>query len=229
MQTKLITLSLVISILPWSSNAAVLIQHVSFAGGNNAGISGTAGTKFTVGASSISVSALGVQDVRVPSPPVSIEGPPPPTPAPDGMQVSHQIGLWTTTGVQIASVLVPAGTSATLTDTTWRYAELSQALVLMAGQTYVLGVHLTGGFDPITDNGLDPYAFAMSPNVTGVANVLSFGAFQMPVDVQQGGVPRWAPANLIYEVIPEPSACGLFGLGSLLLLRRSRQNRIERH
>ena len=225
MQTKFLTLSLLFSILPWSSNAAVLMQHVSFAGGNNAGISGTAGTKFTVGASSISVSALGVQDVRVPSPPVSIGGPPPATPAPDGMQVSHQIGLWTTTGVQIASVLVPAGSSATLTDTAWRYVELSQALILMAGETYVLGVHLTAGFDPITDNGLDPYAFAMSPDVTGVANVLSSGAFQMPVDVQLGGVPRWAPTNLIYEVIPEPSACGLFGLGSLLLLRRSRQNR----
>lgn len=139
------------------------------------------------------------------------------------MQVSHQIGLWTTTGLQIASVLVPTGTSAALSDTAWRYVELSQALILTAGETYVLGVHLTEGFDPITDNGLEPYAFAMSPDVIGVANVRTLGAFQMPVDVQLGGVPRWAPANFIYEVIPEPSACGLLGLGSLLLLRRSRQ------
>jgi len=200
-----------------SCQAATLIQHVSFAGGNNAGIEGTAGTKFTIGATSIVVSALGVQDVRVPSPPPTLEGPPPPTPPPDGLQRSHQVGIWNASGTLLGSITILAGTASTQTDTVWRYENLTQTIVLEAGQTYVLGAHLSQGFDPITDNGLDPYAFALSPVIAGVANVMSLGSFQMPTEVQQGGVPRWAPANLRYELVPEPSAVSLLSAGGLLL------------
>jgi hypothetical protein len=96
---------------------------------------------------------------------------------------------------------------------------------LEAGETYVLGAKLTQGYDPITDNGLDPFAFSMSPDVVGVANVMSLGSFQMPTEVIQGGVPRWAPANLRYELVPEPSAVCLVGLGALAFgVRRQRHD-----
>jgi len=125
-----------VSVVPCS--AATLIQHVSFAGANNVGIEGTAGTKFTIGATSIIVSALGVQDVRVPSPPATIGEPPPPTPPPDGLQRSHQIGIWTASGTLVGSVTVMAGTSSTQTDSAWRYESLAQTIVLEAGETYFL-------------------------------------------------------------------------------------------
>ncbi|MCA9734354.1 MAG: T9SS type A sorting domain-containing protein [Deferribacteres bacterium] len=82
----------------------------------------TFGWSFTVGAGDVVVSALGIYDSGE-----------------DGLFTSHEVGIWTSAGVLVASISIPSGTSATLISGC-RYVNITP-VTLQAGQTYVIGAY----------------------------------------------------------------------------------------
>ncbi|KAA3659703.1 MAG: DUF11 domain-containing protein, partial [Calditrichaeota bacterium] len=82
----------------------------------------TFGWSFTVGAAEITVSALGIYDSGE-----------------DGLFTAHEVGIWTSAGVLVASAPIPSGTSATLISGC-RYVDITP-VILQAGQTYVIGAY----------------------------------------------------------------------------------------
>jgi hypothetical protein len=89
----------------------------------------TLGYEFTP-ASAISVSALGFADL--PSAKVPRVG--------DGLEQPQFVGLWSTSGVLLASATIPAGTAAPLIDG-FRYSSLPGSISLAAGRTYILSAY----------------------------------------------------------------------------------------
>ena len=85
----------------------------------------TIGWSFTVGAQNITVSALGFFDQ---------DG--------DGLNTAHEVAIWTTAGSLLGSETVQSGTASNLVNG-FRFEPLGSALVLLAGQSYVVGSHIT--------------------------------------------------------------------------------------
>lgn len=189
------------------AHAALLISLVGTPPGNRADFTGTVGIEFTVGGSPLLVSALGVEDLLG-----------------NGLQESHQVGLWNSAGTLIQSVLIPAGTSATLVDT-WRFAGLGQSVLLAAGSHYYIGASRNFGIDVYSDNGLTTNAFLLSNDVIPIANTNLEGSFAAPTQQQVGEVPRWGFANLQYEVVPEASSSSILAVACGLLVIRRKRNR----
>lgn len=86
------------------------------------------GWSFLVGAQNLQLTALGLYDQNQ-----------------DGLQTSHEVGIWTSAGVLVTETTIPSGTAASLTGS-YRY-EAVTPVTLLAGQTYVLGAH----FAPVVD------------------------------------------------------------------------------
>ena len=80
----------------------------------------TGGFDFTVGSTSLMITALGLWDQNQ-----------------NGLTNSHSIGLWDNSGTLLAQVLISSGTVAPLTGA-FRYVDLSAPVTLNAGMTYVL-------------------------------------------------------------------------------------------
>jgi hypothetical protein len=87
----------------------------------------TIGTTFTTGPNPVSVTALGFVDHNL-----------------DGLNVSHQVGIWQGSTL-VASVTVPAGTVGTLNGD-FRYVGLGALVTLAANTTYSVNAY-TGGDD----------------------------------------------------------------------------------
>jgi hypothetical protein len=103
------------------------------------------GYQFTVGASNITVDALGFLDVGR-----------------DGLQTAHNVGLWDDTGNLLTSVLVASGTSATLAGF-FRYAATIAPITLASGQTY----RVAGSFQSGTDRFSSTYSgLTIDPAIT---------------------------------------------------------------
>jgi hypothetical protein len=179
----------------------------------------TIGSKFQVGASALVITALGVEDDNGY---VANGG------FGDGLISSHVVSLWasTDTSTPLASVTVPAGTSATF-DNGFRYAGLGVPVQLAAGGTYYIGAWFT---DPINANdtfynpNLGTYpaaAFTFDAAVTGLEATYSLnGSFLNPACPTNSGNPLggWAGASAQFTVVPEPSLPLLLGVGLSVLL-----------
>ena len=111
--------------------------------GTRNNFTGTVGSKFTVGANAL-VDKLGFEDQLV-----------------NGLASSHQVGLWNSSGILLASVTVQSGTGSVLIGN-WRYETLPTPVTLTAGATYIVGAQVTNGGDKWTDNGNFPIEFAIN-------------------------------------------------------------------
>jgi len=171
----------------------------------------TIGYSFTVGSSSLRVTALSVYDSLG-----------------DGLLSSNTVGVWTNSGTLVSSVTFSAGTGAPLVD---HFRSLSVTpFDLVSGQTYRIGAFSLYGEDRYS--GYVPNGqFAVTGDVTLVGGVRSsnYTTFAFPSDAPAAGWAVIGP-NLEYSAIPEPATsvllAGAAALGVALLRRKiGRQTR----
>src|SRR6185369_1970666 len=145
--------------------------------GTRNNFTGTVGSKFTVGANAL-VDKLGFEDQLV-----------------NGLASSHQVGLWNSSGILLASVTVQSGTGSVLIGN-WRYETLPTPVTLTAGSTYIVGAQVTNGGDRWTDNGNFPIEFAINQGFSlgSPPNVFTTGGFGFPTLNGTLAALRWAPA-----------------------------------
>jgi hypothetical protein len=138
----------------------------------------------------------------------------------DGLDVSHQVVLWTSGGSRLTSTIVPSGVGATLVDG-FRYAAITP--FLLTPGAYIIG-GLPGGLD--IHVGLAT-GFAVDPRLTFVTGRFATleapgGAFPVHTDPNNPGI--FGPGMQI-EVIPEPASVLLLGAGLTALGFRRPMNR----
>src|SRR5438552_5018668 len=92
----------------------------------NPGQTNTYGWIFSVGGNDLRVTGLGVWD----------EGQ-------DGLNAAHQVGIWSSAGALMSSVVVPAGTAAPLNGE-FRILTLANPFTLAAGSNYTIGALYQG-------------------------------------------------------------------------------------
>ena len=217
MALSLMTTALVVFCAPLVAEASFLLENdATTAGGltpqdvtgNPADIWGwspyTFGNRFTVGAKDIVVTKLGYADLNYQDY----------TQSGDGLADSHDMGIWNDSGTLLASLTVPSGTSAALTNG-FRYAELTNSLTLEANHTYILGGNTTGSENH------DLYklggSFTTGTGVTILGRQQIAGSsLACPNESLLGG-DVWGSVNMQYSTIPEPSMLvlvitGLWGL-----------------
>ena len=133
----------------------------------------------------------------------------------DGLTISHEVAIWTDTGVQLTKAVIPAGTAALLRDGQWRTVKIPE-LTLSAGQRYVIG-----GFNGF--NAVDRIAAGVTqsvvPEISWVESRFSGinGILEIPIGISL--------FNGIYGPsfqIPGPPALPLLGLAGLMGTRRRR-------
>jgi hypothetical protein len=132
----------------------------------------------------------------------------------DGFALSHQVGLWTTAGAELASATLGAGTGDTL-DGHFRYTDISSA-VLTAGTEYIVAATQFGGY-----NGdwyayfNDPAGLMAAPGVTYLANRYGdYSTFAVPTN-QYGTTTGYFGGNFKFTAVPEPTTTALLALGLL--------------
>jgi hypothetical protein len=172
----------------------------------NNNVSATFGYSFTLGSSDATLTQLGVWDESG-----------------DGLAEAHSIGLWSSGGSLLSSVVVPSGTSASLYNG-FRYADVAP-VSLSAGATYVLGVY---------DGAANTDEITFRQTTTLGNDIASIGAplytdgldLGFPTSAVDGNVEGFFGPNATLSVaVPEPTTLALTTLGSLsclfLLRRRS--------
>jgi cysteine-rich repeat protein len=163
----------------WAQPAVTFeFPHTSGCGPNN-----VEGWQFQT-TTSVTVSALGVYD--------SSNGPGPVTTG-DGLNFAIPVGLYDSACAQLASVTVPAGTTATLIAD-YRYVGITP-LVLSAGQTYrVAAVMHCNDFTPQFQT---PTGFFIDPSLTAVETRRIAGGSSLACPTETSSVIGFAPNFLI--------------------------------
>ena len=183
-------------------------------GGNGSvrvGNGATIGYQFTIGATNLQVTALGIWDGANDG---SGSGA-------DGLLVAHDVGLWSSGGTLIGSVTVPSGTAAFL-DGEFRYVSLLAPVQLTTGQIYSLGAYFPAGTpEPWRNNDASAAPTLNSHLDAGAGDPSGYnvGGALANLSVIDFGTPYVGP-NLQFEVVPESTSVILLGLGGLLLWRR---------
>jgi hypothetical protein len=129
----------------------------------------------------------------------------------DGLDVAYEVGVWNSSATLLDSVVVPAGTGATLTGG-FRYQDLSTAIALTNGASYRIGVlvpafqELVNAADSVVTNSIT----IDTPALFTLGTTLS-----RPTTVSTTTGRRYMTANMI--LVPEPSAACLLASGLLAL------------
>ena len=181
------------------------------------------GYQFTVGSSALSVTSLGFYDYSAGS--FSFEGP--------GLGGIHPVGLWTTSGTLLASVVIPSGISPL--KNSFVFQSLGTPVVLSATTDYVLSAFWSSNADKVIAN------FTSSANPSFAADVTLVGSRNIPGSSPSFAFPSnggtangfsWIGPNMEYTVVPEavvpePStyAALLAGAASLAALVGKRKRR----
>ena len=169
----------------------------------------TIGYRFTVGASAITVTQLGVFDKNG-----------------DGLLSSHDVGIWDSTGTTLlASGTVASGVAGSLTAN-FRYVSIAN-LALSAGTSYLIGS--TAGID---EWGFNNYtALVIDPAITVNENRYTAGGALAAPTTNNPAFPFFAGPNFQYATpggVPEPGTIALLlasGFSSLGVLARNRRIR----
>ena len=183
-----------------------LVDNTGFTTGgqfiSNDGYIGTLGYQFTVGAAPIGVLSLGVCNWSE-----------------EGLNNSHEVGLWDSQGNLLTSTIISAGSTTDL----FVYSIVTPVL-LEANETYIIGASYIGhdsdliGFSDSDNNGSPTYNSAVTFDADRYDASLSGLTFPTMTDF-----PEWLGAfgpNAEIEVVPEPTTYTLFGLSAFLLLCR---------
>jgi hypothetical protein len=141
----------------------------------------------------------------------------------DGLNGPHDVGLWNSAGVLLASTTVGAGSGAAL-DESYRFSAIAP-LDLLAGQTYYVGAtKVASDSDPWL---FDPLKVAAAPEITYESPRFQFytGKLVFP-DLVGSATTGYFGGNLQFasRAVAEPSVLALvgFGLTGLALFRRRR-------
>lgn len=189
---------------PLSAATSMYTFDFDFAVGGGTGTF-SLGSQFTVGSSSVSVTALGVYDVGN-----------------NGLSGNNTLRVYDGGASPIASIAItPSTTPSSIENVSiagaFRFYALGTPLTLTAGQSYTL-VSDTG---PSAENyfGSSDGATTRSNAFTSYLGVVSAGTGIKPTgtDTQEFFGP-----NLQYNVVPEPSAAGLLLLPLATIFRRRR-------
>jgi hypothetical protein len=129
----------------------------------------------------------------------------------DGLNSTHQVGLWDASGTLLASATVNAGTGGTLV-TNYRFSSIS-AVALSAGSTYFVGATaMDGDNDEWLQN---PSSLSSAAEITYLARqyTTSSGSLVFP-SLSGSGSTGYFGANFLFET----GAPGVPDQGSSLLL-----------
>jgi Domain of unknown function (DUF4082) len=134
----------------------------------------------------------------------------------DGLAEAHTVGLWSPSGTLLASVLVPAGTSASLLDG-FRYVDIAD-VALDVGTGYVVGAtFLEGSGDQQAGTLL---GLASAPGLAYAegryANDTQAGALTLPLTAFVGLPGGSLLVDTGTLAVPAPGSVALAGLGLLL-------------
>ncbi len=182
-------------------NPSLILTSFSGESLGNASVVGTQGFQFTVGSESVLLTQLGHWDHNL-----------------DGLNVSHEVGIWEDNGTLVASATVSAGTVASLVDA-WRMVSITP-VILSGNTTYRIGSQTNG----------DNYAFTSSSGISfgplnsGIASydspafLFTTPGLNFPNNFSSNDRPN---ANGFITTIPEPTSGLLMGLvGLLIAIRR---------
>ena len=141
----------------------------------------------------------------------------------DGLNVSHQVGIWDATGNLLASTWVAAGTGGPILGG-YRYATIPD-LPLTAGNIYYVGS--VNGMDNDSFM-LDPSSFVPAPQITYLSRQFesSSGGLVFPGLVGGGGNTGFFGGNFLFvdsTATPEPNSVLLIGTGVLGLANAVRR------
>ena len=207
---KKVILIVIVTLLMNSSLAIAEITPAltieQFGSYGSSGTDSTYGWEFTV-SQDIQVVGLGIFDFEDDP----MYGP--------GLLYPHEIGMWHG-GDLIYSTTIPAGTDTLLVDD-FRYAEIDP-FWLDAGETYIIGNNVFG--DPIVGNSSSAM-ISILPYITYNRTLLSSAGsgFSLPT-IEQDAYYLLGPNFL---VIPEPMTLMLFGLGAVIISRRSGMSKLR--
>jgi hypothetical protein len=137
----------------------------------------------------------------------------------DGLLLSHQVGLWNSTGsTLLAFATVPSGTDAPLEASGFRYVELPATVTLTGGETYLIGASNERN---ISDDWarLETAAFAADIIYLEPRWRDSIGPeFGAPLESGAGDEDGHFGPGFKYDPIPEPSTALFFGLSVIGIL-----------
>lgn len=183
-----------LAVLFWTASVhadVLLIDPGTSLTGTPNGATYTVGYDFTVGNEPLLVTELGIWDQGQ-----------------DGFSNQHIVGLWDTDGDLLTSLIIPAGTSATL-DGQFRYESLTSPVLLSADSDFIIGASYVSGdadrflvartfenANPILNSAVAPGGERFGANPSTV----TFPSYS-------GGAPNLGDfgPNMVFDVVPEPS------------------------
>lgn len=164
-------------------------------------IDSTYGWRFAVGDTPISVTHLGYFDVGL-----------------DGLNDSHMVGIWDSTGTLMTQATVPSGTDGTLVGS-YRFT-LAAPATLDANTTYFIGGHSPSASDTvIAFESPQIYADEISYQTATYSQVTGFSS---PDTAFSGSHGVFGP-NFQFTPVPEPHHYAMFtglGLAGFFFIRR---------
>ena len=156
----------------------------------------TFGYNFTVGATSLTATALGMFN----NGDVSFGD-------------SHQVGIWDSVGTLLGEVTVPSGMPTNYAGD-FAYAGLSSPITLTAGDTYTVGAFFPSTADTVPVSS----TVTFNPDITLNSYDFAHGSsLTIPTTVNGNAIPA---ANIQVSAVPEPSTWALFGMGIATIFYR---------